>query len=118
MVMITVTFLVTENDVVEYANISGDFNPIHFDSKYAQQQGFSNKIVHGMLTMTKILSVLSSELLKPQSLIKTYNLSFLHPMYAENQVTLHILQQENKILLTGTAENITVVRGTIITGTL
>ncbi|MFJ7746826.1 MaoC/PaaZ C-terminal domain-containing protein [Peribacillus sp. NPDC097295] len=116
--MITVNFRVTENDVVEYANVSGDFNPIHFNPKYAQQQGFSKKVVHGMLTMTKIWGIISTELLKPQSILRKYSLSFLHPVYAGDQVTLHILQQENKIRFTGSAENKTVVRGTIIVGTL
>ena len=36
--------LITENMVSNYANVSGDFNPIHLDDEYAKNTEFKNKI--------------------------------------------------------------------------
>ena len=38
-------------DLVRYAGASGDFNPIHWNSRFAQQVGLPDVIAHGMLTM-------------------------------------------------------------------
>jgi 3-hydroxybutyryl-CoA dehydratase len=110
----TINFLVTEQDVEAYANISGDFNPIHLDEKHAQQQGFTTKIAHGMLTMAKIWSVLSNELLSTRMLPSQYDISFLNPVYVGDQVTLHVTKKENKIQLEGKSSDKTVVKGTIL----
>ncbi|MEH7480305.1 MaoC/PaaZ C-terminal domain-containing protein, partial [Neobacillus drentensis] len=64
-----ITFQITEKDVEQYAVISGDYNPIHLDMEAAKQQGFTSKIAHGMLTVAKVLSVLSNESLTPQVLL-------------------------------------------------
>jgi acyl dehydratase len=42
---------VTEADIVAFAGISGDFNPIHVDGQYAAQTPFGERIAHGALTL-------------------------------------------------------------------
>ncbi|MBZ5752245.1 MaoC/PaaZ C-terminal domain-containing protein [Metabacillus rhizolycopersici] len=112
--MKTISFQVTERDIVEYANVSGDFNPIHLDEKHAQQQGFESKIAHGMLTMAKVWSILSNELLSPEILPLKYDLSFLNPVYVGDHVTLQITKRENKIQLEGKSANKTIIKGAIV----
>jgi acyl dehydratase len=46
---------ITEADVVHFAGLSGDFNPIHLDHEYARSTPFRRPIAHGLL----ILSVAS-----------------------------------------------------------
>ena len=41
----------TRQDLVNYAGVSGDLNPIHWDDDIAQQVGLDTAIAHGMLTM-------------------------------------------------------------------
>lgn len=41
----------TRADLVNYAGVSGDLNPIHWDDEIAQQVGLDSAIAHGMLTM-------------------------------------------------------------------
>ena len=41
----------TRADLVNYAGVSGDLNPIHWDDEIAKQVGLDGAIAHGMLTM-------------------------------------------------------------------
>ena len=45
------TFRVTRADLVRYAGASGDFNPIHWNERFATEVGLPGVIAHGMLTM-------------------------------------------------------------------
>lgn len=42
---------ITETDVVRFAGLSGDFNPIHTDAETARKGPFGERIAHGMLTV-------------------------------------------------------------------
>jgi 3-hydroxybutyryl-CoA dehydratase len=95
--MNTITFQITEKDVEQYAVVSGDHNPIHLDLEAAKQQGFTNKIAHGMLTVAKVLSVLSNEVLTPQELLSHYEFTFIAPVYVGDRVTLTLKQVEHKL---------------------
>lgn len=43
---------VTEADIVNFAGLSGDFNPIHVDRHYAEQTPFRKQIAHGLLVFS------------------------------------------------------------------
>lgn len=45
--------------VRQYAEASGDFNPIHLDDNYARRAGLGGVIVHGMLTMAQMAALLT-----------------------------------------------------------
>ncbi len=40
---------ITEADVVQFAGLSGDFNPLHTDAEFAKTTPFGERIAHGML---------------------------------------------------------------------
>ncbi len=42
---------VTETDVVSFAGISGDFNPLHVDAEHAATSAFGERIAHGALVL-------------------------------------------------------------------
>jgi len=42
---------VTEADVVSFAGLSGDFNPLHTDAEFGRKTPFGERIAHGMLIM-------------------------------------------------------------------
>ena len=44
-------FQVTRADLVRYAGVSGDFNPIHWNERIAKSVGLPDVIAHGMFTM-------------------------------------------------------------------
>jgi acyl dehydratase len=43
---------ITEADVVNFAGVSGDFNPLHMDSEYAQGSIFGRRVAHGALVLS------------------------------------------------------------------
>jgi 3-hydroxybutyryl-CoA dehydratase len=43
---------VTEADIVNFAGLSGDFNPIHIDHEYARTTAFRRPIAHGLLVLS------------------------------------------------------------------
>jgi len=44
-------FTFTEEQIVAYAEASGDFNPIHLDDEFARSVGLPGRIAHGLLQM-------------------------------------------------------------------
>jgi len=53
------TPVLTRERVAEYAEASGDLNPVHLDSAVAKSAGHSDVIVHGMLVMALAANALS-----------------------------------------------------------
>ncbi|TDA68014.1 MAG: hypothetical protein D9V47_08885 [Clostridia bacterium] len=52
---------VTETDIVNFAGLSGDFNPLHTDEEYAKTTPFGRRIAHGLL-ISSISSGLQNQL--------------------------------------------------------
>ncbi len=48
-VIVTARRTITEADIVNFAGLSGDFNPLHTDEEFAKQTPFGQRIAHGML---------------------------------------------------------------------
>lgn len=51
-VLITQGRTITEADIVNFGNVIGDFNPLHFDAEYMKNSMFGQRIAHGMLTLS------------------------------------------------------------------
>src|SRR5215207_8216934 len=43
---------ITEADIVQFAGLTGDYNPMHTDAEYMKQSAFGQRIAHGMLTLS------------------------------------------------------------------
>lgn len=43
---------ITEADIVAFASLSGDWNPLHLDEEFAKQTPFKRRIAHGLLGLT------------------------------------------------------------------
>jgi 3-hydroxybutyryl-CoA dehydratase len=78
---------VTETDVVLYAGITGDFNPVHVDAPAAQASRFGGRIAHGMLTAAFLCPVLGMHLPGPGTIHLQQSLRFLAPVRIGDTVT-------------------------------
>lgn len=50
---------ITEADVVNFAMISGDWNPLHVDRTYGEAGPFGERIAHGMLVLTAMTGLIT-----------------------------------------------------------
>ena len=71
---------VKNNDVLLFAKVSGDNNPVHLDRKFARGTIFKGKIVHGFLTASFISATIGTKLPGPGSIYVSQTLKFLAPV--------------------------------------
>lgn len=81
---------VTEADIVLYAGVSGDTNPVHIDEEFASATPFKGRIAHGMLTASLLSTVLGTRLPGPGCVYCSQNLQFLKPVRAGQTVTAEV----------------------------
>jgi 3-hydroxybutyryl-CoA dehydratase len=83
----SVEHTVTEQDVADFARVSGDYNPVHMDDAYAKSTLFGGRIAHGALTASYISAILGNELPGPGAIFTDLNMSFRRPVRIGDTVT-------------------------------
>jgi len=81
---------VTDADIVLFAGISGDFNPVHLNHEFASNTMFEGRIAHGMLTASFISTVLGTKLPGPGCIYLTQNLRFKAPVRSGDTVNARV----------------------------
>jgi 3-hydroxybutyryl-CoA dehydratase len=71
---------VTEADIIAFAAVSGDINPMHLDEAYAAATDFKGRIAHGMLTASYISTVIGTQLPGPGAIYLSQTLRFMAPV--------------------------------------
>lgn len=72
--------VVTEDMIESFANVSGDYNPLHLDEDYAQTTMFKGRIAHGILSASFISKVFGTIMPGKGSVYISQNLRFLAPV--------------------------------------
>ncbi|MFX1567730.1 MAG: MaoC family dehydratase [Promethearchaeota archaeon] len=78
---------VTEADVILFAGISGDFNPLHVNEEFAKTQMFGKRVVHGAYSSALISAVLGVHLFGPGALYASQKVVFKKPVYIGDTLT-------------------------------
>jgi 3-hydroxybutyryl-CoA dehydratase len=78
---------VTDELVRKFADVSGDYNPIHLDEEFAANTRFGRRIAHGMLSGAFISSVLGYELSDRKIVYLSQTLRFIGPVFIGDTVT-------------------------------
>src|SRR2546427_3384077 len=81
---------ITDSDIVRFAEVSGDRNPVHLDDAYAARSPFGQRIAHGFLTGSLISAVIGMELPGPGSIYLGQTLKFLAPVHIGDTVTVTV----------------------------
>ena len=79
--------LVTDELIRKFAEVSGDFNPIHLDEDAAARTRFGRRIAHGMLSGAFISAVLGYELSERRIVYLSQTLRFTAPVFIGDTVT-------------------------------
>ena len=95
---------VTEADLVLFAGISGDSNPVHMDQIYAEKTQFGGRIVHGMLSASFLSTAIGSKLPGPGTIYLKQNLVFRAPVRIGDTVratitVMDIVSEKSRVVL-------------------
>lgn len=77
---------VSESDILGFADITGDKNPVHIDADYAAKTMFKERISHGMLTASYLSAVFAMELPGPGCIYVSQTLNFRAPVKIDDTV--------------------------------
>jgi 3-hydroxybutyryl-CoA dehydratase len=112
---------ITDADIIQFADVSGDRNPVHLDAEYASQSLFGDRIVHGFLTGSLISALIGMDLPGAGSIYLGQTLKFLAPVFIDDTITAKVevisvredkrlvilrtdcINQDGKLVLTGEA---------------
>ena len=79
--------VITEKDVLIFAELTGDKNPVHLDEEYAKSTVFKTRIAHGALSASFISALLGCELPGTGAVIANMMLRFRRPVYIGAELT-------------------------------
>ena len=114
--------IVTEKLVSDFSVISGDFNPLHMDEKYATKTKFKKRVCHGMLLASFLSRLVGMYLPGKNALYFSQILNFISPCFINDIITVKgeiidknyatkiitlktsIVNQKNKLILDGEAK--------------
>ena len=77
----------TDDDVTLFARISRDYNPIHFDARFAKARNFSAPICHGLLSASLVTEIGG----QIGWLASIMNFSFKSPVYVGETITCNLV---------------------------
>ena len=101
---------ITDADVLLFAGVTGDMNPVHINDVYAQTSMFKKRIVHGGLVSSLFSTVLGTQLPGMGTIYLEQNSRFTKPVYLQDTIKAVVEVEEinlekNKVKLKTTAYN-------------
>ena len=91
------TFEVRRVSLVMYAGASGDFNPIHWNERFATSVGLPNVIAHGMFTMAEAARVVTDWVGDPGA-VEEYGVRFTRPIVVPDDDTGATLEVTGRVV--------------------
>ncbi|WCK55817.1 MaoC family dehydratase [Aneurinibacillus sp. Ricciae_BoGa-3] len=82
-----ITKEIRDEDILTFAKLTGDVNPVHIDDDFAQRTMFKERIAHGMLSASFISTVLGTQLPGTNTIYLSQNLKFKAPVKIGDIVT-------------------------------
>ncbi|AMO57551.1 3-hydroxybutyryl-CoA dehydratase [Endozoicomonas montiporae] len=86
----SLTRTLTEEDLLLFAKVSGDTNPVHLDKDYAATTQFEGRIAHGMWTSSLISCALATKLPGPGGIYLSQEVKFMRPVKVGDTVTVKL----------------------------
>lgn len=91
---------VSEADILAFAGVSGDSNPVHVDQEFAASTPFKGRIAHGILSASYISTVIGTKLPGPGTIYLSQSLKFKAPVRVGDtvlaRVTVSALEPEKR----------------------
>ena len=71
---------ITDDDIVRFAEVTGDTNPLHLDDDFARESIFGGRIAHGMLTASLFSAILGTRMPGPGCIYMSQSIRFRAPV--------------------------------------
>ena len=71
---------ITDDDIVRFAEVTGDTNPLHLDDDFARESIFGGRIAHGMLTASLFSAILGTRMPGPGCIYMSQSIRFHAPV--------------------------------------
>ncbi len=81
---------ITEVDVILFAGLTGDFNPVHINDEFAKNSLFERRVAHGILCAGLISAVIGTDLPGINSIYLGQQLKFVGPVFIGDTVTAEV----------------------------
>ena len=93
---------VTETDIVNFAGLSGDFNPIHLDHEFARTTPFRRPIAHGLLVLSMVSGLgVSSPPMRTLAFVELRDWRFKEPVFIGDTIRLRSKIVEKEVRARG-----------------
>ena len=101
---------ITEDDVMKFAELTGDYNPLHVDPVLGTQSQFGKNVVHGMLAASLFSTLVGMYCPGKHALYISQNIQFRKPLFYGDNVTvrgtvtgkndsIHLITMKTEILM-------------------
>jgi acyl dehydratase len=80
--------VISRQDVLAFAELSGDFNPLHVDKDFGKKSEFKANLVHGMLASSLFSTLVGMRCPGEKSLYISQTLNFKLPIYCNERLTV------------------------------
>ena len=111
---VTFSEKIDESLLVDFAKLSGDFNPLHMDEDYASNTNFEKRVCHGMLLASFFSQLVGMYLPGKNSLYFSQSLNFRNPCFVDDEVIIAVEITEKKSNTRIITIKTTISRGTTI----
>lgn len=104
----SITREITADNVEKFAELSGDYNPVHINEEEAKKSIFGRRIAHGMLCGSLISTVIGMYLPGPGSIYMDQSFKFVAPVFLGDTITAKVVVADiidDKAILTTTVTN-------------
>lgn len=85
-----VVHTITEENIQVFGDLSGDYNPLHFNEEWAVKTIFKGRIAHGLLTASFISTAIGMKLPGPGTIYLGQKINFKHPVRIGDTITARV----------------------------
>ena len=106
----SMSLTITETQIIQFAGLTGDFNPVHLDAEAAKDSFFKQRISHGMLIASLFSPVLALKLPGEGTIYLSQDLKFVKPVFINDTITAtvtitELIVEKNRAILSTIATN-------------
>ncbi len=83
--------LISKQDVMDFARLTGDFNPLHVDEDFGRRSLFKKNVVHGMLAGSLFSTLVGMYCPGERSLYVSQTLKFRSPLYYDDTLAVRAI---------------------------